>query len=291
MKHQIAFIGVGIMGSGIIKNLQKHNISLSLYARNPQKIMHLKNESTSIFLSPEECVENSTHTILCLTEDSVVRDIYEKISNRIRGILIDFGTTSPSLTKHMFTDQRDKGNIFIASPMTGSKSASEQGQIVYMIGAESETIIQNHLFLWEYTGKKIIFCGTPEDAQRAKISLNLTQALILQSYIEGSILAESTGISPALYKEIVYNSAARSGISDFKLQSIEDLNFSPNFSLKNMNKDINHALSEAVENHLSLPLSFALKSVYNEGMKKKLGDEDFVSLYKINKNRNDSNLE
>lgn len=286
MNNRIAFLGVGIMGKGIVKNYQKLNIPLSLYARNIEKIKNLENTNTRIYNNPIDTIKDSTHIILCLTEDNVVSRVYDEIASITDSIIIDFGTTSPGLTSKLYQNQKNQGKKFISSPMTGSKIASERGEIVFMIGADSEQDIVDNNFIWKYTGKTTIYCGLPEIAQKAKIALNLTQALLLQSYLEGSILAESVGVSRTLYQEIISLSAAKSAISDFKLKCINEENYEPNFSLKNMNKDLNHALSMAIDSNLSLPLSYITKTIYNEGMRKNLGEEDFVTLYKINRERN-----
>ncbi len=291
MSHsRVAIIGAGIMGKGIISNLQKNNIPLSIFSRDLSKIKNLQNINTKITDSLLNVTENCSHTILCLTEDKVVSDIYEKISSISNGYLLDFGTTSPELTELINNDYRKKGNIFLDSPMTGSKIASETGQIVFMVGSDSNTEIEACDFIWKYTGRKIIHCGKVGMGQKTKIALNMMQAIILQSYMEGLILAENIGVDKDILSEVISNSAAKSGISDFKLKYILENDYSTHFSLKNMNKDLNHALSLANQTNTTLPLAFTLKSIYNSGLSLSLGDEDFCSLIKVNYNYNSKEI-
>ncbi len=280
--HSVALIGVGIMGRGIALNLQKKNIPLTLYSRDINKIKDLKNDLTQISDSLDIITEKCTHTILCLTDDSIVFEIYNKISSQIKGILLDFGTTSPELTDIINYDFRNRGHIFLDSPMTGSKIASENGQIVFMVGSENSAEIDSSNFIWNSTGKKVIHCGAVGMGQKTKISLNMMQACILQSYMEGLILAENLGVENKTLLEVIINSAARSGISDFKLKHILDKDYSTHFSLKNMNKDLNHALKLAMHTNTTLPLAFSLKSIYNSGISSSMGDLDFCSLMEIN---------
>lgn len=280
--HSVALIGVGIMGRGIALNLQKRNIPLNLYARDINKIKDLKNDSTQVSDSLKNITENCTHTILCLTDDSIVYEIYNKISSQTKGILLDFGTTSPELTEIINQDFRNRGQIFLDSPMTGSKIASESGQIIYMVGSKNSAEIEASNFIWNFTGKKVIHCGIVGMGQKTKIALNMVQASILQSYMEGLILAENMGVDKKTLLEVISNSAAKSGISDFKLKHILDKDYSPHFSLKNMNKDLNHALKLAMQTNSTLPLAFSLKSVYNSGISSSMGELDFCSLMEIN---------
>ncbi len=288
MNSAIAFIGVGIMGRGIVNNLKKLNLPLQIYARDPKKIQDLEDEKTKVYTKPNEVIQNVKFTILCLTEDESIQKFLDE-SNYFeigKGYLIDFGTTSLGMTLSIQQKCRLRSIHFLDSPMTGSKLAAKNGEIVFMVGCEKEEEFQECEFIWKATGKKIIKCGKVGNGQLTKITLNMVQAGILQVYMEGLMLAKKVGIEDSIFWETISNSAARSGISDFKGKCIQERNFEPNFSLKNMNKDLNHALKLAIQNHVSLPLSFVLKSVYESGMAKQLGELDFVSLLEINEERN-----
>lgn len=288
---KISFIGVGIMGSGIVKNLQKKGIPLKIFARNSEKISSLQNENTEICQTMSDCWKDADIAVLCLTEDSTVRNAFHYNGLMESGCryIIDIETTSPELTEEMklFSDRH--GKVFMDSPMTGSRLAAEAGEIIYMIGSDSEEAFEFCRFFWESTGKKIIRCGSAGSGQRAKIALNMIQASVLQSYIEGLMLAKNSGIDEELMVEVIGSSAARSGISDFKLKYILNNDFFPHFSLKNMNKDLNHALRLAMKTETLTPLASALKTVYSAGMNSGLGEEDFSSLYKVNKKLNEQN--
>jgi 3-hydroxyisobutyrate dehydrogenase len=285
-KSNIGIIGVGIMGRGIVKNLQKNNVPLSLYSRDITKIKDLETNITRISDSVESVISESSHIIFCLTEDEIVLEYYNKLKDTFAGYLLDFGTTSPELTQHINSDYRKRGNVFLDSPMTGSKIASETGNIIYMVGYENELELNACRFIWNATGKKIIPCHGVGNGQKVKICLNMVQAEILQSYMEGMVLAEKLGVSLDIFLEVIENSAARSGISDFKLKCIQEKNYSPNFALKNMNKDLNHALNLILEMNISLPQAMSLKTIYSQGITSNLGEEDFSSLIKINRSVN-----
>lgn len=288
MNTTIAFIGVGIMGRGIVNNLKKLNLPLQIYSRNPSKIKDLEDENTRVYENPKDVIQNAKFTILCLTEDESIQKFLDE-SNYFQtasGYLIDFGTTSLEMTFRIQQNCRLRNIRFIDSPMTGSKLAAKNGEIVFMVGYDAKEDFEECKFIWKAAGKKIIECGKVGNGQLTKIALNMVQAGVLQVYMEGLMLAKKVGISEKIFWETIESSAARSGISDFKGKAIQERNFEPNFSLKNMNKDLNHALKLAIQHHASLPLSFVLKSIYESGMAKGLGELDFVSLVEVNEERN-----
>jgi 3-hydroxyisobutyrate dehydrogenase len=289
MDIKVAFIGVGIMGQGLVKNLKKKEVPLHLYSRDIKKIKHLEDGKTKIFDSISDTIKDTKIIILCLTEDSIVEDIFfnQGILKHSNTLILDFGTTSPELTKKMHKAASEKGIRFFDCPMTGSKIAAEGGEIVFMFGGKEEDA-QDVRFILETCGKKTFYCAEVGKGQEMKIALNMVQAGLMQVYMEGFVLAHKLGLDAKLFQELISNSAAKSGISEFKLNYILNQDYSTNFSLKNMNKDLHHALNLMHQTNSALPLTSTLKSIYNAGMSANLGEEDFCSLFKINEKLNNT---
>ncbi|TGN10453.1 NAD(P)-dependent oxidoreductase [Leptospira ilyithenensis] len=287
----IAMIGAGIMGSGMAARLLIHGHKVRLYARSPEKLDLLpediktivKGPSAEIFDSISSAVTGADLVVLCLTEDDAVRNAFFR--NGLLDVrpnhIIDTGTTSPELTLEMFTSAKSQGIVFFDSPMTGSKLAAQSGQILFMTGGDRKGIEELNYF-FEACGKKTIHCGPVGSAQRAKIALNMIQAGMFQVYMEGFQLATKDGISASTFFDILKQSAASSPLLEFKLGNVMRKDYSAHFTLKNMNKDRNHAMQRAKELKAVLPLSSALKSIYEAGMGQGLEDEDFCSLAKVN---------
>lgn len=276
---EIALIGTGIMGRGIAANLKKAGHSLRLYARNRQKIQDLVEEGTEIFDRPSEAARGSAIVLLCLTTDEVVRQtaLSEEFLSAVQGIVVDVGTTSPELTVELQQAFSARQVRFIDAPMTGSKNAARDGQILFMVGGSDEEFSAAKP-VFDACGKGVVRCGRVGDGQRAKIALNMVQAGTLQVLLEGFYLARNLGVAPETFKQIIDQSAARSGISDFKIPFVLSRNFETHFSLKNMNKDLNHALHLAMATRTDLPLSFALKQVFDRAMKLGHAEDDFAAI-------------
>lgn len=280
---EIAIVGTGIMGRGMAANLSAKGFPLRLFARNPEKIRDLESPTVSIHTDPKSAAKGSLLVILCLTEDSVVEDIVFQQGILESGCkyLLDTGTTSPELTERIGEACLSKGISFRDAPMTGSKNASRDGQILFMLGAKDPTEISEISFFFDTCGKNVVYCGGIGDGQKAKIALNMVQAGIFQVYMEGFQLAASQGISPDILKEILVQSAAKSGISEFKFPFVFSGNYETHFSLKNMRKDVKHASALARNSGTPLALCSCLDRIYDLGMELGLGEKDYCSLNEV----------
>lgn len=283
----IALIGVGVMGRGIAHNLVKTGCNVHLYTRNNLNIKDIESPTTKIFSNVVEAVTDADFVILCLTFDHVVEDIVFNtgLIDNCKGTLIDFGTTSPELTQKIYRHAKEKGFDFFDSPMTGSKIAAENGEILFMIGG-NEDLYQKAKMIYEACGKNVIKCGEVGNGQKAKIALNVIIAGMVQIYAEGLVLAKKMGVDKNIMGKIISESGAKSGISEFKLPYMFAKNFEIHFALKNMNKDLNHAIKQAMKYHASLPLTSALKGIFDSGMTHGLKDEDFCSIIKLAEKEN-----
>lgn len=279
----IAIIGTGIMGRGIAENLSASGYSLRLFARDPQKIKDLESTNRKTFGNAAEAAKDSEILILCLTEDSVVEDAVFRsgLLEANPKFVIDMGTTSPALTQALGEAFGQKGIRFIDAPMTGSKNAARDGQILFMVGTSSRKEIEEVVFVFEVCGKNIVYCGKLGDGQKAKIALNMVQAGIFQVYMEGFSLGKAQGIAPEILRSILEQSAAKSGISEFKFPFVFDANYETHFALKNMHKDLKHALAIARENKTDLPLCSGLDAIYRSGIEKGLSEKDYCSLNEV----------
>ncbi|MEM7181292.1 MAG: NAD(P)-dependent oxidoreductase [Spirochaetota bacterium] len=283
-QQTIAIIGVGIMGRGIAENLAKAGFSIQLYTRNSDKIMDMKKPGMRVFQNASDAARGADCTILCLTTDESINaifftDILPYLSPKT--IVLDFGTTSPEVTEKLSLACLERSIEFMDCPMTGSKLAAENGQLVLMVGGTEENL-QRCDKIFAACSKQQIYCGNVGQGQKVKLCLNMVQAGMLQMYIEGLVLAKKSGVPYPIYQQVIESSAANSPLASFKLQQIVEEDTETHFSIKNMNKDLNHALQMALQNQATLPLSFSLKSIYDASLNYKMGEEDFSAVSKIN---------
>ena len=281
----IGFIGFGTMGSGMVQNLLKNGFNVIGYNRTKSKAEKIKHKNFSAANSPKEACENADITVTCVSSDSALNDvlfsekgIFDVLDKK--KILIDCGTTSVELTSKIAKECGKRGVRFLDAPITGSKMGAEAGTLLFMAGGD-EKDVKECMAVFNAMGRKLVYCGPNTFGQKAKIALNLTQALMLQSCFEGLILGVKNGVPLPTMIEIFENSGAKSGVGSVKIPKVLKRDFSPHFKLELMNKDVEFAMSEMQKLGLELPLSKEVAKVFRKAMVKGIGHEDFASLAKL----------
>lgn len=281
---RFGILGVGIMGRGIALNLAKKGHHLKLYNRTLSKIQDLGTIGT-ICSSPEEAWADVDFGVLCLTNDDSIRSTIAKFPENFSfpKMILDVGTTSLDCTLEL--QKKFSGLKFFDAPMTGSKAAAMDGQILFMLGGNEKDYELTKIF-FESCGKKTVLCGNFGDGQKVKYALNMIQAGIFQTYLEGFALTKKSGASTNSLLEVLQNSGANSGILQNKILAAQSQNFEPNFSLENMFKDLQYALDLSKDVNAKLLVANSLLELYQSGVREH-PEQDYCSLAKDFAKRND----
>ena len=275
----IGFIGVGTMGRGMASNLAKNGFKVIAFNRSRQKIADLGSDGMRIADSLEEALKADA-VITCLPSDDAVRSVYFKqgfLGSLMGKIALDCGTTSLELTQEIANACKKEGVEFLDSPITGSKLAALGGTLTFMVGGKKE-LFERCEPIYKAMGKTWVHCGPITYGQRAKIALNMTQSLILESYLEGIVFARKMGVPLQAIVDVMENSGAKSGVGLFKLPYIRKGDFEAHFRLNLMHKDLMFADREMKKLGLSLPLAKEILSVFGEAMDR--GHEDIATIAK-----------
>ena len=128
MKHDIAFIGAGTMGSGMISNLVKNDFKVKFYNRTPKEI----DGATAV---PMEELEADV-IFICVSNDDAVKECFEKLSIKPGMIVVDTGTSSLELTSWLKEQCEIQDAEFLDAPITGSKLGAESGNLLFMVGGD-----------------------------------------------------------------------------------------------------------------------------------------------------------
>jgi len=275
----VGFIGIGTMGRGMVANLAKNGFKLVIFNRTKERILDLESASIRIAHSPEEAA-HADSVITCLPSDDTVRSVYfrDGFLSLLRGkTVLDCGTTSIALTDEIAKACEKEGIGFLDSPITGSKLAALGGTLTFMVGGKKE-LFERCEPIYKAMGKTWVHCGPITYGQRAKIALNMTQSLILESYLEGIVFARKMGVPLQAIVDVMENSGAKSGVGLFKLPYIRKGDFEAHFRLNLMHKDLMFADREMKKLGLSLPLAKEILSVFGEAMDR--GHEDIATIAK-----------
>lgn len=281
----IGFIGIGTMGKGMVENLLKKGFNVFAFNRTKLKLESIKHENLTVVEAPKDLSEKTDAIFTCVSNDDALRDVlfsengvFQTINEK--NILIDCGTTSSEFTKEIYEKAKEENVEFLDAPITGSKLGAEGGQLLFMVGGSKE-VFDGLNDVWDAMGKKTVYCGESGLGQKAKYALNLTQALILESYLEGLIFGLKNNVPIQAMTEILDNSGAKNGVSSFKLPYIMRRDFTPHFLYKLMHKDLRLAEKEIQKLGLNLPLSKGIFKQFQKGHEAGFDEDDFCSLVKL----------
>lgn len=285
MIQKIGVIGFGTMAEGMVKNLLKNNYSVVCYNRTKEKITKIQHKQLIPANTLREVAKECQIVFVCVSDDTALENVLFGDKGVIESltqkhILVDCSTTSLLMTEKISHACLEKKAAFLDAPLTGSKLGAHGGTLLFMVGGE-KNIVDKIMPLFMAMGTKIIYCGKNTYGQRAKLALNLTQALIFESYMEGLLFAMKNGVARETMVELLDNSGAKNNLASFKMPYILKNDFEPHFKLDLMKKDLTLIHDELHKLHLHFPLSGHILSIYQKASKEGLGEEDYVATVKV----------
>ncbi len=240
---QLGFLGLGIMGYPMARHLLRAGHSVALWSNTSSKARQLAEEEKGTFCeTPREVAEKADVIFLCVGDTDMSARVTLGEGGLIEGVrpgsvIADCSTISPSYARRAAETLKVKGVDFLDAPCTGSKPGAEGGTLTFMIGGD-EAVYEKVKPFFEIMGKRLYYCGGTGLGLHAKLTQNLILSNILQAFNEGMVLSTSAGVDPELMLDILDNSAAKSGLIAFKAPYVFRRDFSTNFSVRWMHKDI-----------------------------------------------------
>ena len=283
---KLGFIGLGIMGGPMARNLLRAGHQVALWSHTDRKARELAESEKGIFCnSPEEVGRFAECTFLCvgdtfMSERVILGDAGLAAGAASGSVIVDTSTVSPSTSRRIGEELAKKGIHFLDAPCTGSKPGAENGTLTFMVGGDKEVFERVRPY-FEAMGKQLYYCGGPGLGLHAKLTQNLILSNLLQAFNEGLVLSTKAGVDPVLMLDILNNSAARSGLISFKAPYVFDRNFETNFSVKWMHKDIGLMLESGKDMNVPLPLTGLTEQLFQAAMGRGLADEDICSTIKV----------
>jgi 3-hydroxyisobutyrate dehydrogenase-like beta-hydroxyacid dehydrogenase len=191
-------------------------------------------------------------------------------------IIADSSTISPSATVKFAARVAQKGAAWVDAPMTGSKIGARDGTLVFIVGGAEETV-ERLKPLFAAMGKKIFRMGETGKGQATKLSMNLQIALIFEGFAEALTLATKLGVDTQQLMHLIEATMVRSGVVDYKGPFILQRDFTPNFPLRLMHKDIRLTLEAAKEARVKLPALETVEEIYEMATEDGHKDLDYAA--------------
>ena len=273
---KVAFLGLGIMGNSMARNLVKAGHQVTIWNRTPKAIDGARTAS-----SPADAARDAEVVWMCVSDTAAVERLLfgnDGVASVINpGMTVaDSSTIAPAATRDFAAKIRAKGADYVDAPVTGSKVAAESGQLIFMVGGKEETLAKLQP-LFSAMGKTVIRIGETGLGHSAKIAMNLQIAMIYEGFAEALTLAKKLGVQPEKLVELTQASMVRSGVLDYKAPFVLKHDWTPNFPLRLMAKDLNLVKEAAAQQKLKLPALESLRAVYDKARELGKGDLDYAA--------------
>ncbi len=283
---KLGFLGLGLMGYPMARNLLRAGHQVALWSNTAAKARELADAEKGIFCeTPKQVAAQSECTFVCVGDTAMSEEVILGPGGVIEGaqavsVVADASTISPSASRRMAAKFAAKGVHFLDVPCTGSTPGATGGTLTFMVGGDKA--ILDRIRPWmEAMGKRIYHCGGPGMGLSAKLTQNLVLANILQAFNEGLVLSTKAGVPPELMLEVLSNSAAKSGLIEYKAPFVLKRDFTTNFSVKWMDKDIGLMLEAGRELGVPLPLTGLTRQLFQAAIAQGHAEEDMCSTIKV----------
>ena len=269
--RRIGLIGLGLMGRPMGMNLLKAGHKLTVWNRTPERANELVAAGAVLAKTPSEVAEASEFLLTIVSDppalESVLWGHEGKNDGALAGlragsIYVDSSTISPSLVGRIAAACRQRGVAFLDAPVTGGDWGAREGNLVFMIGGDAETLRDAEPILG-VMGKKWFHLGPSGAGQTVKLAMNAILALEVGAMAEALALVTRAGLKGEQLVEVMQASMARSGVLDVKSPLMLKGDYKPSFPLRLMHKDLGLALDLANQLGVSLPATAAAREVYN----------------------------
>jgi 3-hydroxyisobutyrate dehydrogenase/2-hydroxy-3-oxopropionate reductase len=273
---RVAFLGLGIMGRPMAANLAKAGHEVTVWNRTPKLV-----EGVRVASTPAEAARGADVVWMCVSDTKAVESVLFGAngveSSLAEGmVIVDSSTISPSATQQFAERVKSRGVDYVDAPVTGSKIAAEAGSLIFMVGAD-EAVLARLQPLFHAMGKQVFHMGDTGKGQATKLAMNLQIALIYEGFAEALTLATKLGVDIDRLLPLVQASMVRSGVVDYKAPFVMKRDFSANFPLRLMLKDIHLTLDAAKESRVRLPGLEAVSEIYEMATEDGHQDLDYAA--------------
>ncbi len=266
-KEKIGFIGTGVMGSSMAKNLKRAGYPISIYTRTKKKAQPLLDEGAHWASSAAALAHEADVIISIVGYPKDVEEIYlgkeGVLSAKKGGVIIDMTTSSPTLAQKIFAAAKKRGIAALDAPVSGGDVGARDASLVIMVGGEKEAFLQCQ-DIFAAMGKTVRYFGTAGSGQFAKMSNQIAIASNMLGVAEAMAYAKKSGLDAMIVQETIAGGAAGSwSLSNLAPKMLKG-DDAPGFFIKHFLKDMRIAIKSAKDMGLNLPGLELAQKLYEE---------------------------
>ncbi len=282
---KIGFIGLGIMGSRMAANLLKNKLDVVITNRTKEKAKELIGNGAKWLDSPKEVGANSDIVITMLSTPEVVEAVSFAEDGFVEemkegSVWIDCTTVNPTFSEYIDDRLAFEDKVtFVDAPVAGSLKPAQDGTLTFLVGASKENFERVKPLL-ECMGKKIVHCGEVGSGSDMKMIVNSLLGISMAGFSEVLAFGESLGFERRFLLEALSGSPVVAPFIEMKKEKLLKDDFSEEFPLRWMHKDLNLATWTAYESEAAMPILNAVKEVYSQAKNEGLSNMDMSAVFK-----------
>jgi 2-hydroxy-3-oxopropionate reductase len=281
----VGFIGLGIMGKPMAKNLMEAGYDLVVHNRSPEKAEELAGEGATAAGSPREVAEGCDVVITMLPDSPQVEEVLSGEGGVFEGVregalIVDMSTISPVVTENLSARAKENGASLLDAPVSGGDVGAIEGTLSIMVGG-SEEDFERAKPLFEVMGKTVTHVGPTGAGQVTKAANQIVVALTIEAVSEALVLGSKGGVSPEKILDVLGGGLAGNKVMEVKREKFLSHNFDPGFRSELHHKDLGIALAAGREYGVALPVTAVVDQMLLTMRRKGWGGEDHSALLRI----------
>lgn len=278
LQKKISFIGLGVMGKPMAKNLLNAGYCLIVHNRSQSAVNELTKSGAQKTNSPKEAAEHADIIITMLPNSPDVEQVVLGENGIILGvragqILIDMSSIEPLVSQKIAAVLAQKNVDMLDAPVSGGETGAINGELAIMVGGK-EAVFQKCRPIFNVLGKSAVRVGDIGAGGFAKLANQIIVALNMAAISEAFVLAQKAGLDPDKLFQAIRGGLAGSNVMNAKIPKIIERNFKPGFKIKLHDKDIKNVLKTAAELNVPLPLTGITEQILTALLSDGKGEND-----------------
>jgi 2-hydroxy-3-oxopropionate reductase len=285
MPEKVGFVGLGIMGKPMAKNLMDAGYDLTVHNRSPQKAQELGEQGATVAESPREVAHDSDIIVTMLPGPPEVREIVAGegglLENSREGsLIVDMSTSSPVLARELARYAGERGVGMLDAPVSGGDVGAIEGTLSVMVGGE-EADFERARPLFGAMGETVTHVGPTGAGQVTKAANQVVVALVIEAVSEALVLGSAGGVAPEKILEVLSGGLAANKVMEVKREKFLSREFEPGGKVEFHRKDLGIALAAGREYGVVLPVAAVVNQLFEALVAKGRGGWDHSALLSL----------
>jgi 3-hydroxyisobutyrate dehydrogenase len=281
-KPRIAFLGLGIMGGGMARNLLAKGFPLIVFNRNAEKSKPFADDGARVANSPREAAENADVIISMVADDNAARSLWLGDTGALAGakpgtICIECSTVTVGWIHELAAAAQKQKCELLDAPVTGSKNQAAAGELNFLVGGDSATL-EKVRPVFSAMGKSVSLLGPIGSGALVKLINNFVCGVQIASLAEALAMIERSGLDLARALEVLTGGAPGSPLVKAVSTRMTTPDFTPNFLLRLMAKDLGYAIAEGKKVSVELGTAAAALDSFQKSIAAGDGEKDIAAV-------------